>query len=174
MSTGTHQVPLFEGVPPVAVTESENPLQTVLESLRSAESDMSSGGCPCSCMTGSDALSPDTFPDEFDEPMFSRAGASAVIRLQDSRLVRFATEHIKVNSSLLPNTYLLEQLLQTQAKASYRRSLFEYDAFKYDLDSTIAEMMLPAILQEPHLLLDGINIKSEADCLEYIDNIATS
>lgn len=170
---GTHQVPLFEGIPPVAVLEAQHPLQVVLESLRSAEASLSSGGCPCSCLGGSSsaALSPHAPPDEFDEPVFSRSGASAVVRLQDSRLARFATEHIKMNSALLPNTHLLEQLLGAQSKASYRKALFAYDAFKYDLHRSTAELVLPSVAEEPQLLLDGINVKSEADCLEYIDNI---
>ena len=166
-------MPLFEGIPPVAVMESSNPLQTVLECLQKAESNLSSGGCPCSCMGGGpNVLSHDTlYPNEFDEPVFSRSGASAIVRVQDSRLVRFATEHIKMNNSTLPNTYLLDQLIASQSNVSHRKALFQYDAFKYDLDKSTADFILPAILKEPQLLLDGINFKSEADCLEYIDNI---
>ena len=164
-------MPLFEGVPPLTVMESENPVQTVMDCLRKAESDVSHGGCPCCCMGSSEALPLDTHPDEFDEPMFSRSGASAIVRVQDSRLVRFATEHIKMNNSILPSTYLLDKMLDSQSKANYRKSLFSYDAFKYDLDKFTSEQILPAMLKEPQLLLDGINFKSEADCLEYIDNI---
>lgn len=163
-------MPLFEGIPPITVMESDNPLQTVMDSLRTAEAEMTSGGCGC-CFSNSEALPQDLQPDEFDEPVFSRSGASAIVRIQDSRLVRFASEHIKMNTSIHPNTYLLDQLLTSQSKASYRKDLFAYDVFKYDLDKFISEQMLPAVLKEPQLLLDGINLKSEADCLEYIDNI---
>ena len=136
---------------------------------------MTTGPCSCSCMQGTDVLlPPDMQPDEFDEPMFSRCGASAIVRVQDSRLARFATEHIKVDNSILPGTKLLNDFLACQSRASYRKSLFEYDAFKYDLEKFTSEFMLPAIVRNPELLMDGINLKSEADCLEYIDNIPPS
>ena len=114
---------------------------------------MTTGPCSCSCMQGTDVLlPPDMQPDEFDEPMFSRCGASAIVRVQDSRLARFATEHIKVDNSILPGTKLLNDFLACQSRASYRKSLFEYDAFKYDLGEIHFGIYVTSNCEKPQAL----------------------
>ena len=167
VNAGTHQVPLFHGIPPVDLLESFDPFEMLLSKLRQNQPS-ESVGCFCSCSMASVAVDP--CPDEFGPPMLSASGASAIIRLVDSKMVRFSNNHIKVDNQM-PITTSMMQIINAQAGGNLQKRRFEYNPLKYEVASSVASEMLVAFQKEPGLLTDAIKKKAEKDVQEYVDSL---
>jgi hypothetical protein len=185
-NAGTHQVPLFNGLPPPEIIESSDPLESLLRKLKQQTSDLPSHAFSC-CSSGSTSGSTSGScsatlgrnlcttaagdnDDGDDHVVLSESGASAIIRIQERSLWRFIPEHIKVNGLLLPNTNILSQILGTQLAPHQQHRLFRYDPLKH-LSETPMKVMIPSrFAEESFLLTDAMSIKLQQDIQEEIDS----
>jgi hypothetical protein len=170
VNAGTHQVPLFQGLPPLEVLNSFDPLDTVLTKLR-RDQPMDSSGCFCCSGQGVlSAVAVSPFPDEFESPVLSSCGSSAIIRLVDAKMARFCSNHIKVDNQLVDTT-LLNQIIEAQAGGNAKMKVFEYNPLKYELEPSTESLVLVAFQKDCGLLTDAINRKTETDVQDYIDRL---
>ena len=169
VNAGTHQIPLFEGIPPLEVTNSYSPYETLLTLLRKNQPTDSVG---CFCPTAFDVMCSNLGevvpqPSEFEPPVLARSGASAIIRMVDAKMVRFCSNHIKVDNQM-PDSTLLKEIIRAEGGGGLRTKLFEYNPLKYELYPSVYSSMLKSLQQDVELLTDAINAKSESDVLEYL------
>jgi hypothetical protein len=171
-NSGTHQIPLFNGLPPRHITDSTNPMDTLLQKLLEQNSDVPSHSFSCSSGTCAQI---DTFSMEDDETsgglVLSESGASALVRIQDQSMLHFINDHLKINPSLLPNTSTLQQVLETQINFSLKRRLFSFDPLRSCSEPSMKVLIPTRFGEELFLLTDAMNMKFHQDIQEYIDNL---
>lgn len=172
-NSGTHQVPLFNGLPPLEIIESSDPLETLLRKFQQQTADLPSHAFSCLSDAGSGScsgsLSNDLFSTDDDHVVLSESGASAIIRIQERSLWRFMNEHIKVNGLLLPKTNILSQILDTQLTSHQLQRLFQYDPLKHLADTSIKALIPSRFVEESFLLTDAMSMKLKQDIQEDID-----
>jgi hypothetical protein len=170
-NSGTHQIPLFNGLPPQHIIESSNPMEALLEKLLEQNNEVPSHSFSCS--SGACAAV-DTFSMDDDDTsrlVLSESGASALIRIQDQGMLHFINDHIKINTSLLPNTATLQQILETQINFSLKRRLFCYDPLRSCSEPSMKVLIPTRFHDELYLLTDAMNMKLHQDIQEYIDQL---
>lgn len=121
--SGTHQIPLFNGLPPNDILQSKNPFETLLNKLKlQSEKDDKDfdflklfSYCTCSCLSSNSltATLPFSGDDEEEDIILSESGASIILRVYAKKMIRFVNDHIKVNGSITPTTNILKQIIQT-------------------------------------------------------------
>lgn len=181
-NSGTHYVPLFNGLPPLDIIESSDPFQTLLYRLEDQTKQLPShssfsciGGTQTTttvcCCIDSNTMNP-MFSTEYDDQLIlSESGASAIIRIHEKNMIRFINEHIRVDGTILPSTKYLEQILQTQINNFYMKRLYQYDPLKYIAEPSMKQLIPSCYRNELYLLTDAINVKFQEDIQEYVDNL---
>lgn len=169
---GSHQIPLLEGVPPRAVVESLDPLQTMKDMLKeSFGKDVSSSGEGC-CLPWR-KVSPVADEDCVDDTTLklSRTGASAIVRVCDSRLVRLRPEHCALDSSVPIDTKLMTEILSSQPGLNRRLEQFTFDAMKYATEPTVLSQLPVSTEDFFNDLRAKINDTTKTIVQHYIDDI---
>lgn len=97
VNTGTHQIPLFQGLPPKEMVRASNPMNWLVKQLKSqvvrnvSDAGKQKGGGCCSS-SSSDVVSKSS--DLKSRNMVLSEGASAIVRLVDSRLTMFGNDSL--------------------------------------------------------------------------------
>mmetsp|Transcript_24492 Transcript_24492/g.36015 ORF Transcript_24492/g.36015 Transcript_24492/m.36015 type:complete len:664 (+) Transcript_24492:202-2193(+) len=163
-NSGTHQVPLFEGVPPATIIESTDPLSSLLDILKELEPE-DSVGCVC-CVS-----SVDTAVKPAEDIVLSKSGASAIVRVVDAKMLRFCNLHIKVDGSITPETSTLNKILTAQSGSKSRKKLFQYDAMKYEAEPSMESLISSVFTNDMNILTDSINSRAETDAQTYVNSL---
>ena len=186
---GTHAVPLFQGYPPEEITSSSNPLKTLLSRLQSQttvreKSRPSLFNFPLLCRgKNNEVASTSTSTPRVitaikikkKAPLVLSSGASAIVRIVDSRLPRSINKSIGIDSSITPETshlmkilksYSTYSLIDTEGNQSFHIDnnklkkivpLFSYNALKHAHCRTVKEA-IPNNVDEK-MLIKRINQK---------------
>ncbi|CAE7758151.1 unnamed protein product, partial [Symbiodinium microadriaticum] len=173
VNSGTHQVPLFRGLCPMEVVSSPNPYRTVLKMLRQNQPVQSAG---CFCM-GSMYMSVGVAPglvDEFEQPVLSESGASAIVRVTDARMVSFAHNHVKVDLQSLDTSCLNEMLLAEAGSSRAKLRQFEYEACKYEMTQSLTKTLLHGQRNgsKQEELMRAVNLQMWTNLQEYLDSLS--
>jgi len=170
VNSGTHQIPLFQGLPPEDMTRSSNPFAWLLSNLTAQERlNYLKGGWMCS---GAGARKLQTFP----QPAVDLAltpGASAMVSIVDPRLRQFCHEPVSQNpqvpivqESLLKVLRVVSSQFDTTSgailpplDAKYRAAYakFEYNQYRSYTRRSLESVIPPNIMHEA--LLVEINEK---------------
>ena len=188
VNSGTHQIPLFNGLPPEDILQSKNPFETLLKKLKQQSDKEDSNfsflnmfsfpSCTscCCCLTASTSTLP--FSCDGEDLILNESGASIILRIYPQCMIRFVNEHIKVNGSIIPNTNILNTILETHEHLSVDKlkGLYEYEPLKYAAEKTVSEIVLKkyssrVVEMLSTYIMNAINIKFQQDIQEYIDHI---
>jgi hypothetical protein len=185
VNSGTHQIPLFNGLPPRALLqegESGDPMEMLLRKLVKQTADLPSHACfscsplpfPMSLFSKGDRKGKvdeeQEEAEEEEEVVLSESGASAIIRIQERSLWRFLNEHIKVNGTLLPKTETLRQVVFTQLQPLQQQRLFQYEPLKHLSETPMKDLIPKRFVEESYLLTEAMSIKLQRDLQEEIDS----
>ena len=174
VNTGTHQVPLFQGLCPLKIACSPDPYGCLLSLLRRKQAVQTAG---CFCL-GSVYVSVGVAPqseagDDVDQPVLSQCGASAILRVADSSMVQCTPNHIRVHHQQVDVTSLTEVLLAEAGARRPKTRLFEYEACKYELSPSLSSA-LPSGWREAKRreeLMHAINDLMQSDMQAYVDGL---
>lgn len=164
VNSGTHQVPLFHGLPPEDMTRSSNPLAWLLSNLTAQERlNYLKSGWLC----GFGASNLQSFPQPAVDLELS-PGASAIVSIIDPRLRQFCNDSISQNPQIpIVQDTLLKVLRVSASKfdrktgamlppldAKYRAAYakFEYNQFRSFPRRTLASSLPPNIMHEALLM----------------------
>lgn len=138
VNSGTHQIPLFAGVPPKELEEAPDPMEWVLHTMR-AQNEMRAeherqkkagggvvGGLCSSLHEVMSSLSGSSTPTtpkrskklKIKDELKLSDGASAIVRVVDARLLRFGCDPIAVNPHKPIDILHMESILETSVMSS--------------------------------------------------------
>jgi hypothetical protein len=168
-NSGTHQVPLFKGIPLDEIIRSDTPLATLIEKLKASEPG-DSVGCDCSWnwFPWSKSLSTSVGSDEL---ILCPSGASAIVRIHDAKMRQFANDHIKVNGSIIPWRVTLDQIIGAQVGASVRSRLYDWNPLKHEAEPRLKDCRLRGFREHFQTICDNMNSKLRHELQEYIDSL---
>jgi len=174
---GSHHIPLLDGIPPHSILASADPFATLVAMLSNRDFSVSVNSCCCMwwCDCCVPTSSKKVHPDEFQDPVLSPTGASAIVRVEDGRMEQFVKPHIIVDGSISPDTKVMDTLLAAQQDTlcgtAAQKRLFAYNAMKYEGEPTIKNMLIDKLKSDTGLLTDAINVKAQTDIQEYVDSL---
>lgn len=185
VNSDTHQIPLFNGLPPDDIIQSKNPYETLLNKIKlQSEKDdsifnFSFGSCFSSSSSSSSISLTNPFSiEDDDEIILNESGASIILRIYPKCMLRFVNDHIKVTGSIIPNTNILNKILEEHVHLNVDKlkRLFEYEPLKYVAEKTISEIIstkysINFIQLLSNYIMNVINIKFQQDVQEYIDQL---
>jgi hypothetical protein len=170
VNAGTHQVPLFQGLPPAEITNSPNPYQAVLTKLRDNQPPEDSG-CFCGGAMYLAVGADNHLTDEFESPVLSSCGSSAIIRLVDAKMARFCSNHIKVDNQA-PDTALLNEVLRAEAGTRRTKNrLFEFLPLRYECEASISSTLPADFKNRSGEILEAANKQTQQDMQEYVNSL---
>jgi hypothetical protein len=122
-NSGTHMVPLFQGYPPDEIISSSNPMQALLTRLESQQTiekqTKSIFSFPFICGSKNEILQQNKIiKTKKKSPLVLSTGASAIVRLVDSRLASLVNNSIARDSSITPDSTNLMKILKSYSTYS--------------------------------------------------------
>lgn len=159
VNSGTHLIPLFQGLPPEELATVDNPYEWVLQNMMGESGGFLSGFC--SCLDGSEISNSITKNGvNNDNPFKYRKGSmrnklildpncAAVVKLVDPRVKQFYRDSLRTNEKLILNDDVLLNVIKAKnsqikkdlsVKYYKNKCIKEYKQIKYTYEKHLKKM----------------------------------